>query len=46
MYIGRLEYNEDINISTLKLNTQSIYALVRELKAQLASLVGDSSISK
>jgi|GEM_PF-2640685 hypothetical protein len=46
MYTLRLEYNEDINVSTLKLNTMGIYSLLRELKAELATMVGDSSISK
>lgn len=46
MYTLRLEYNQDINVSTLKLNTMDIYSLLRELKAELATMVGDSSISK
>ena len=46
MYMARLEYSEDINVSTLKLNTMSIYSLMREMKAELAAMVGDSSIAK
>lgn len=46
MYMIRLEYNEDINVSTLKLNTVWIYGILRELKWELASKLGDQSIAK
>lgn len=46
MYMTRLEYNNDINVTTLKLNTQEIYAILQNLKAELAAKVGDSTIAK
>lgn len=46
MYMTRLEYNESINVQSLRLNTRDIQWLIQNLSWRLAGLVWDSSIAK
>jgi hypothetical protein len=46
MYMTRLEYDSNINVKTLKLDTMGIYALLRELKTELAVMLGDMTVAK
>ena len=46
MYLTRLEYNESVNVQSLRLNTQDIQMNIQNLSGRLAGLVNDSSIAK
>ena len=52
LYIGiccyqwMLHLNQEIRSSSVKMNDQSLYALIRELKSDLAARVWDSALSK